>query len=293
MYLAKILRMAVLIIVLPYSSHASGPGTTAANFLKIGIGAKATAMGKAFTALADDGTSIYWNPAGLAQLEEREISLMYNRYLMEINQGYMSFALPLHQGTIGLATNYVNMGDMEGRDEEGNPTGDFSASDFQLSLAYARSFSSQVMFGISTGLLQDAIKGERETAWFSNIGLLMRTTESLSVGVVCQNIGSKVGEDPLPLTLRGGVVARFESFDLELDVVKPKDNDLYFCAGTQYRVKQISAVRCGYGTGRDESTGSGFNVGFGLVISDFNIDYAYVPWGDLDNSQKLSLGIRF
>jgi len=53
-----------IVLALPTISLSAGPGTTAANFLKIGIGARATAMGGALTALADDGTALHWNSDG-------------------------------------------------------------------------------------------------------------------------------------------------------------------------------------------------------------------------------------
>jgi len=59
-------------------SSANGPGTAAGNFLKIGVGARAAALGDAFTVLVDDSTSLYWNPAGLARIKERQLSATYN-----------------------------------------------------------------------------------------------------------------------------------------------------------------------------------------------------------------------
>ena len=52
----------------PYGKDVSNVGTTAAPFLEIGAGARAVAMGGAFTAIADDPMSLYWNPAALKYL---------------------------------------------------------------------------------------------------------------------------------------------------------------------------------------------------------------------------------
>ena len=65
-----------IVLALPTIPFSAGPGTTAANFLKIGIGARGVAMEGAFTTLANDGTALYWNPAGLAQIDETEILAM-------------------------------------------------------------------------------------------------------------------------------------------------------------------------------------------------------------------------
>ena len=62
----KIILLVLLINSVNWSQSTSKSGTTAAQFLKIGIGPRAIAMGSAFTATANDLTAIYWNPAGLS-----------------------------------------------------------------------------------------------------------------------------------------------------------------------------------------------------------------------------------
>jgi len=107
------LLIGILILTPDLSCYANGPGTTTAGFLKIGVGARAAAMGEAFTAVASDGTSLYWNPAGFAQIQKRELSAMYNSWFEEIRQGYLSLTFPSSRGTMGLGTNYVDMGKLE------------------------------------------------------------------------------------------------------------------------------------------------------------------------------------
>ena len=74
----KFLTMAILPLAFslhPSALFSAGVGTTAGQFLRVGLGARAVGLGGAFSALADDVTAIYWNPAGLAQIENREVSL--------------------------------------------------------------------------------------------------------------------------------------------------------------------------------------------------------------------------
>ncbi len=85
----------ILVLALVGTIYANGPGTTGANFLKIGVGARAAAMGDAFTVIVDDSTSLYWNPAGLAKIEERQLSATYNMWFAGINQGYLGMSFPL------------------------------------------------------------------------------------------------------------------------------------------------------------------------------------------------------
>ena len=144
------------------------PGTTTASFLKIGVGARAAAMGEAFTAVASDGTSLYWNPAGLRQLKTKEFSATYNSWFEEIKQGYLSLTFPASIGTIGFGANYVDMGTLEGRDVEGNPTGDFTASDTHIFIGYARKLKKS-SWGMTLGWLQGIIKDDREAGQPENV----------------------------------------------------------------------------------------------------------------------------
>ena len=97
--LPRVVIGSILVLMLSYSCYASGPGTTAANYLKIGVGARATAMGGAFTAIADDATALYWNPAGLSQIKGKQLSASYNSWFAGINQGYLSLVFPDSTGT--------------------------------------------------------------------------------------------------------------------------------------------------------------------------------------------------
>src|SRR5438309_11866769 len=73
---------------------ASDAGTTAANFLKLGIGPRAIAMGEAQVGLADDVYAAYWNPAGLAQLQSPEAGFVHTEYVQDINEQYAAYAHP-------------------------------------------------------------------------------------------------------------------------------------------------------------------------------------------------------
>jgi len=290
----KILWSAVIIGILILASglvcYANGPGTTAAGFLKIGVGARASAMGEAFTALADDGTSLYWNPAGLTQLKTKEISVTYNSWFEGINQGYLGYIFPSSKGTIGLGTNYVDMGKIEGRDEEGNPTGNFGASDVHLFVGYADKLKN-ISWGITAGWLQDKIKEDKENAFLGNIGFLYPISKRFNLGIVAQNIGSKLGNDPLPLTFKVGVASKSKTLNFALDIAKPQDDEVYYCFGTEWWAGKALALRAGYKTNQD--IGEGITAGIGLKIDKTTLDYAYVPYGDLGNTQRISLEIKF
>ncbi|TET11110.1 PorV/PorQ family protein [Candidatus Aerophobetes bacterium] len=284
------LIIGILILAPDLICYANGPGTTTANFLKIGLGARAVAMGEAFTALASDGTSLYWNPAGLTQLKTKEFSAAYNSWFEEIKQGYLSLIFPTLRGTMGLGTNYVDMGKLEGRDVEGNPTGDFTASDTHIFFGYARKFKKS-SWGLTVGWLQDTIKDDKKNTFLANIGFLYPLSERFILGGVAQNIGGKLGSDPLPLNFKVGAAFKFKALTLAVDVVKPQDNEIYYCLGAEWWLRNALALRVGYKTNQD--IGKGITAGIGLKMGKTSIDYGYVPYGDLGNTHRISLGMKF
>jgi len=288
--LCSVMMIGILILTSGLICYADGPGTTTASFLKIGVGARASAMGEAFTALADDGTSLYWNSAGLTQLKTKEISVTYNSWFEGINQGYLGYIFPSSKGTIGLGTNYVDMGKIEGRDEEGNPTGNFGASDVHLFVGYADKFKN-ISWGITAGWLQDKIKEDKESVFLANVGFLYPLSKRLNLGIVAQNIGSKLGNDPLPLTFKVGATSKSKTLNFALDVAKPQDNDVYYCLGAEWWVGRTLALRAGYKTNQD--IGSGLTAGLGFKAGKVQLDYAYVPYGDLGSTHRISLGMKF
>ena len=91
----RVLVVIISIMTLACAGYANGPGTTGANFLKIGVGARAAALGDAFTVIVNDSTSLYWNPAGLVEMKQRQFSATYNMWFAGINQGYLGIGFPL------------------------------------------------------------------------------------------------------------------------------------------------------------------------------------------------------
>jgi len=263
----------ILFMMLVGTVYANGPGTTGANFLKIGVGARAAAMGDAFTAVADDSTSLYWNPAGLAKMEKGQLSATYNMWFAGINQGYLGMGLPLSIGGVAAGcVNYIDMGDFDGRDEAGNPTGTFTASALNYQLGYANRVGEKFMWGISAGLVQDTIADDIKSTYAANFGLLFETSESLSLGLALQNIGGQLGGDPLPFLAKIGMAYTWKSLLLAVDIAKPTDNDLYYGAGIEWWIMDGIALRAGYKTNQD--IGEGLTAGLGFDKGKIRFDYA-------------------
>ena len=279
-------------------------GTRAMTFLKIGVGAEAMSMGESQVAATDDLYASYWNPAGLARLQQPQLALMHNEWFAGINHEFVGFALPLKgAGTLGASASFLSFGELQGRDREGNETTIFRPYDVALILSYARGFGSSLAFGVNAKFLREQIADESGTGIAFDLGGLYNFPETpLSLGFNAQHIGPRVKfvEEAfgLPFTFRLGAAYRLwnDAFILTTDIIRPSDNDIAIGVGAGYTIGNILQLRTGYKYkigGNDLGAISGLTGGFGLTLLRFQIDYALVPFGVLGLTHRFSLVANF
>src|SRR5690242_10900804 len=110
-------------------------GAEAFDFLQFDAGARAVALGGAYTALASDSNALLYNPGGLGFLATNEATFMHNQYVQGLNQEYVGFASSIG---LGAQLNYVNLGGIP-RTTISQPDGtgsNFSVSDRSLGVGY-------------------------------------------------------------------------------------------------------------------------------------------------------------
>lgn len=271
-------------------SAGSDVGTTMAQSLKLGAGARPAGMGDVFTGICDDASAIYWNLAGLNGIEEISFSLAHSLLSTDSNYEFASYVQPTKLGVFGLGVQYISYGSISETDNSGNETGSFSPIDMSIVLAY--SFN---LFGVSLGAGIKQISSQiKNTVTATAIDLGGKYgSEHISMGLSVQNVGVTSGEDLLPLNIRAGVSCKIkDNWLCALDVNVPSDNDISFGLGTEYNYKinekMNLAGRAGYNTGTNNLA-----IGFGWSRLVYSIDYAYVPAGTLGATQKISLSVRF
>lgn len=128
-------------------------GVRAAEFLTIPVGARGIGMGSAYTAVSDDITSIWWNPAGLGFLQNKEAMFNVVDYVLDITYSYAAFASPVGDGRVVLGGffGYLDVPDIE-ITTLSNPggTGSFyNAYDFQMGGSLAYNLSDRFVGGLN------------------------------------------------------------------------------------------------------------------------------------------------
>ena len=290
-------------------SYASDPGTTGANFLKIGIGPRAVGMGEAQVAVCEDVTSVFWNPAGLARLPSQEASFMYNLWFESIRSQYFGYAYPHPTiGTFAGSINYLSMDKIQGY-TAGNVKipEKIEAYDLLGVLSYATELPHGINGGINLKFVQEKLEKESSFAFGVDIGVMwgagrwlrVKGLEELTVGLNVQNLGGKVRfqkeEGSLPLNFKFGVGLRKEVFGdpltIAIDGNLPNDNDFYGSVGIEYWVRDLIGLRLGYKSGQD--SGNGLSFGAGIKVNVFQLDYALVHFGELGYTHRVGIVTRF
>lgn len=297
-------RLSLCGVLLLAAGVARADGTTAAPFLTLPSGARASAMGGAFTAAATDATAVHWNPASLTAVERRSAAFMHSTYI----DGSSFDDLALAQngvwgGALGLGVRRFSFGDLDTLDSVGNKSGSFAPSDMSISLAYARSVGG-ARLGAAVKHIQSKVV-DSASAQALDAGLLVPglLNGQLDLGAAFSNLGPGLtygdkAED-LPTVFRAGGLLRVNpSLALTADAVSPKGGDLFGAVGVEYGAalgKNMGwNLRAGYdGRNADVEGASGFSAGFGLEFAALKVDYGFIPYGDLGTAHRVSLGYDF
>ncbi len=308
-----ILGMLVLLLVAPAIVGAAEEfekvGTIGGQFLKIGVGARATAMGSAFVSVADDPSAIYWNPAGVARIYKSVVSINHAAWLADISftQASYVFHVGFLPGTFAVNARSLYMDSQPIRDvfhPEG--TGEsFDAGDIAIGATYARSLTDKFSAGISANYVQSTLASYNSSAYTFDFGTLYDTGyRSLRIGMAIQNLGSDMTfiEDTVKMPTIFSVGMSMSLYEnaahriiSSAEFSHPPDNNERANWGVEYGFKEFFFARAGYLFKYDLerfSAGLGFKVPSSLN-SEATVDYSYQDMSDLDGVHRISIDFRF
>jgi len=292
-YIAMILLLA-LAASTPLS--ASDDGGTESVFT-IGAGARAMGMGNGFTALAEDATAVYYNPAGLAYLPSQQISFLHTILFEGTVYDFASYVYPLGSaGGLGLAGMRIGTDDIERRDLT-HDLGQFSASQIQILLSYGRTINDRFAAGGSLKLAHQSIDDFSAYGYGLDLAGRARLISTLNAGLLMQDlIGARLrlakAKERVPFLLRAGLAYQYRRDNLplsgtvSLDLDKPENRSVKLHAGLEVAHTNGLVVRGGYD--RDNVT-----LGLGLRYQQLTFDYAYKFIDRLSDSHRFSLTFSF
>ena len=312
------------------TAHAQGSlggqraGTSSATFLRIGVGARAVGMGETFVAVANDPSAVYWNPAGLASLQRRELSISHVQWPADVTYEHLTLVLPSRRlgGSIALQLG-VRSTDIE-ETTEFQPFGTgrtFSYSDVVGGVAFSRRWTDKLLVGTGVKFVREdlgsQVGGPTTHAWLFDVGSIYYLgLGSVRIATSLTNFGSAHRPSGNYVSPYDGSIAEFAAFDPPLmfryglafepienegqrltaafEVNQPADNEQLVKAGAEWLYRGAFALRGGYNFRADAlklSAGAGFTGDLGSMRG--SLDYAFTDGGFLGSIHRVSLGVRF
>jgi len=292
--------VAVTLVVLSYACVA-GADSHAAPYLRMGVGARAMAMGGAFTAVADDATAAYWNPAGLVNIEHIEATFNYAANMnVDRNLNYFAYTQWLGRGGLGISWLNAGMDDFTMRTgpEDTDVTGSGDVGDNAIMIGYGLEAGS-LMLGATAKVLHENILGESETGFGLDLGGMFDITDNVTAGLMIRDIGSQYGSVSVPYNWRfaGAVRALDDGLILSFDVDKVQDLDKFQIHlgaefGMEVHPEYFTYFRAGLNSVEDQA----FTTGLGIAVPYVQFDYAYITEREsevLGSNHRVSLTARF
>ena len=180
-------------------SAQSKVGTSAAQFLGIGVGPKSIAMGGAFTSIADDASTLYWNPGSISRLDKSQTMFSNANWLVDTNVNLLAAVLKLNQSNaIGIFFTQLDYGDELITDLYNQSGTDlyWKASDLVTGLSYSRNLTNRFSMGGSLKYISQRIHNESASTVALDVGLLYQTlSETFRIGMSISNFGSDMTMD--------------------------------------------------------------------------------------------------
>jgi len=257
-------------------------------------------MGSAYTALAQDAYAPAWNPGGLGSIRGDSVATQYVSYLDSIQYEYLSYVHPLASTkALGVSIQYLGSGNMTGMTDQGIPTGDFSTHFASYNLAYGQAITDRLALGITGKWINAAIADVSANAFAVDFGSIYRLSPHLTLGSTLTNLGSKLtflsAGDSLPLAFHAGGVYEMPPVSIAMEGVIPQNGLNSFHIGMEWNPMPEIALRAGYRTDTVQGLSplSGATFGIGLTVWNQEFSYAWLPMGDLGNTNYFSFVFHF
>lgn len=292
----------VFLTALPVAAQ-SKVGTTAAQFLGLGIGSRATAMGGAQVAAAEGPTALYWNPSAIALMETSGAVFSQSEWFIDTRLQFAGVVLNTGRfGHLGISLTALDYGQTEVTTEtQPDGTGElWAASDLALAVTYARALTDRFAVGGTLKYVRQQIWNESATGGAIDLGVTYDTGfQGVRIGMSMSNFGTdmrlagpdlrrpisvapgqtgsnprigaslEVDDWPMPLVFRVGVSATpYQTADMRLMVTAvgnaPSDQAQSASFGAEYAYRELVFIRGGWREAFGFSGDDGWALGFGL-----------------------------
>lgn len=306
------LAFASLSVLLAGSVFAGNPtkiGTNSGTILRIPVGARGTALGGSGVANLTGAESMFYNPAGLTNINKVQVTFSHMKYIadIDVNYGAVGFSMGDY-GNIGLTFQGVNIGDIRVTSDQSSGdiyTGkELSPTMTVIGMNYSLDLTDQVSVGTSLNYLNEPLGDVDGSTVFLNFGVRYSNLwENLNVGVAFKNFGPDIEytssnrnelweQYELPSYFQLGVGYNFDlneesSLNIEADFLNHSYSSDELLFGAEYEFRKMLFLRAGYAYSAQDDYLYGMTLGAGLKYQSFGFDYAWRQTTDFFDHQQL------
>jgi hypothetical protein len=307
-------------------------GTSGAQFLKLDVDARVVGLGGANAAVTRGAMALYYNPAGIANMDENSLAFSYTDWIADITYNYLAYSRPISGfGNVGVHVALLTMGDMEETTiDQPDGTGDmFGANSWVAGITSAHQLTNRFSFGVTAKYIREKISELSSGSIAFDFGTVYYTGfRTLRIAMSTRNFGgdTKFGgtelettldqdddpttqpvevrlnteSHPLPISFRFGIAYDFEFGEdsklmTTLDGYNTRDRGQQASFGAEYSWQDRLAIRAGYKLESDEE-GIAAGAGYNFEISGFGnlgVNYAWADLGRLESAHRFSLSLNF
>ncbi len=287
--------------------------TSVYEFLQGDVGPRAAALSGSFVSMTNDPASLFYNPASLTTIDRPRTSLGYFKHLGNAASGHAVYAQQLRNFFLAAGVVYMDYGTMTRTDASSNVLGEFGAHDLAFSAGAGLVLDEGLSAGVAIKFISSSIADYHSRAMAFDAGILYDLpAQRLTLGASIQNLGQQLKTfagktESLPLDFRIGVTTRPEHLPVLLNLnfhklTEDADNILErfnaFSVGVEFLMSESLRLRAGYNNEqrRELKLGTsagllGFSFGGGLVVRDYQIDYAYSSLGQIGGFHRFGLAM--
>ncbi len=301
----------LLLMVSSAACAATSSGTAGYQFLRTYPGARPAALAGAFVSIAGDIHAIYYNPAGLAGLTGRMTTASYLKHVLDFNSGFVAYSQPLKNwGQFAVAVNYMNYGEFDKTNSEGEKQGTFGAGTFYLTTALGKNLTDRLAIGAAAKFIHSNIADYSSSALAVDLGAIYHAPvfSGIKIGLSVLNLGTALSafideKDPLPLNFVLGISKTLAHLPLQysISVNKYIDDDFQVNVGGEFTLADGIFLRLGYNSlGRNQKIGgsgdqfAGVSLGLGVTWrQQYQFDYGLSSYGAIGYLNRLSFSYNF
>ena len=282
------------------------------NFLRLDHSPRAAALAGSFVANNDDPNVMFYNPAGISLLQEKPISFSYLFHLLDINSASVSYSQKFEGiGRFAAGIQYINYGTFDAATVDGIKTGEFGAGELAMLVGYSNELDHNFFYGANVKFIYSSIADRSSMGLAVDLGLHYTIPEERwNFGFSILNLGSQITQyynttEDLPLDIRFGFSKTLAHLPFTFFASLNKLNKEYdsfgdrfqqFTFGGEFKISKVIKLRFGYDNEKRKeykiggtSGVAGFNLGLGVLVSNYNFDYAFSSMGSIGALHRIGI----